>query len=81
MMKSVRAAGIIFEDEQGEVLVLRRRTGNPEGGTWGLVGGKAESEESGKLTAIRKAKAEIGHEVNPDNLEFIKTYHWGSNRS
>lgn len=76
MNTNVHAAGIIFENERGEILVLRRGQDTPEGGTWGLPGGKAGPGESGKSAAIYKAKAEINHIVTPTTLEFTKTYHW-----
>src|SRR5437868_10752087 len=74
---SVHAVGVIFENEHGQILVLRRHPRDPEGATWGLVGGKLEPGEDRVQTAIREAQEEIGHLIDPSQLEFLKTYHWG----
>lgn len=76
MAKKIHAVGVIFENEHKEILVLRRHPQDPEGATWGLVGGKIESDETKEITAIRETQEEIGHTIDPSKLEFIKTYHW-----
>ncbi|HUB93550.1 MAG TPA: NUDIX hydrolase [Verrucomicrobiae bacterium] len=76
MAKKVHAVGVFFENRQGQILVLKRHPQTPEGGTWGLVGGKVDPEEDIVHTAIRKTHAEIGYAVDPSHLEFLKTYHW-----
>ena len=60
----------------GQILVLRRHPRDPEGTTWGLVGGKVDPGEDIRMTAIRETQEEIGHTINPSDLQFIKTYHW-----
>ena len=42
MANQVHAVGTIFENNKGEILVLRRHKDDPEGNTWGLVGGKID---------------------------------------
>jgi ADP-ribose pyrophosphatase len=76
MAKKVYAVGVIFENEHQQILVLRRHPRDPEGTTWGLVGGKVEPNEAKEVTAIRETQEEIGHTIDPLQLEFIKTYHW-----
>jgi 8-oxo-dGTP diphosphatase len=76
MTKKIHAAGIIFEDENGQILVLQRHPDKPEGATWGLPGGKLEPGESKEAAAIREIQEEIGHTVDRSKLEFVKTYHW-----
>jgi (d)CTP diphosphatase len=76
MTKKVHATGILFEDENGRILVLRRNAESPEGRTWGLVGGKLDEGEDSKTAAIRETQEEIGHIVQPDDLQFLKSYHW-----
>jgi ADP-ribose pyrophosphatase YjhB (NUDIX family) len=46
MAKKIHAVGVIFENEHQQILVLRRHPQDPEGATWGLVGGKVEPSES-----------------------------------
>lgn len=76
MSSKVRAVGVIFQNEEGKILVLRRNPQDPEGNTWGLVGGKPDPGETSQEAAIREVKEEIGHEINPADLKFLKTYHW-----
>lgn len=76
MASQTHAVGVIFENKKGEILVLKRHPRDPEGETWGLVGGKVDTGELPKATAIREVKEEIGYTINEDKLRFIKTYHW-----
>lgn len=76
MAKKVHAVGVIFENEHGQILVLRRHPRDPEGATWGLVGGKVEPGEDRVQAAIPEVQEEIGHTIAPVQLQFMKTYHW-----
>jgi 8-oxo-dGTP pyrophosphatase MutT (NUDIX family) len=76
MVKKIHAVGIIFENAQGQILVLKRHPVNPEGVTWGLVGGKLEAGEDRIAAAVREAREEIGYAINSTQLQFITTYHW-----
>jgi len=76
MTKKVHAVGVIFENEHGQILVLRRHPQDPEGTTWGLVGGKVEAGEDNETAAIREVQEEIGHIIEPSKMQFLKTYHW-----
>jgi mutator protein MutT len=76
MTKKVHAVGVIFENEHGQILVLRRHPESPEGVTWGLAGGKIELGEDKETAAACEVQEEIGHIINSSKLQFIKTYHW-----
>jgi len=76
MAKKVHAVGVIFENEHQQILVLRRHPRDPEGTTWGLVGGKVDPGETKEKAVIRETQEEIGHVVNPSELQFLKSYHW-----
>lgn len=76
MTKKVHATGILFEDKNGKILVLRRNAERPEGRTWGLAGGKLNEDEDSKTAAIRETQEEIGHIIQPDDLRYLKSYHW-----
>ena len=75
MSTKIYASGVIFEDD-GEILVLRRHAKGREGDTWGLVGGNIEPGEDKLDAAIREVDEEIGHNIRPSELEFLKTYRW-----
>ncbi len=76
MAKQVHAVGVIFENEHRQIIVLRRHPRDPEGATWGLVGGKVEPDETIVEAAVRETREEIGHSIDPVQLVFLKTYHW-----
>ena len=76
MKKKIHAVGIIFENEHGQILVLRRNPRDPEGGTLGLVGGKPDGGEDIKAAAVREVQEEIGHKIEPAKLQFLKSYLW-----
>ncbi len=75
-MKHVHAVGVIFEDIDGEILVLKRQTGSPEENTWGLVGGNVDRGEDGVTAAIREAEEEIGYSIPAEELHYQRTYVW-----
>ena len=70
-MNKVRAAGVIFEDEHGEILVLKRHPNDPEGTKWGIVGGKLEQNEDAATAARREVLEEAGYDINPKKLQLI----------
>lgn len=76
MIKQVHAVGIVFEDESGEVLVLKRHVNSPEAKTWGLVGGNIDPGEDALHAAVREAEEEIGHSISHEKLQYVKTYIW-----
>lgn len=57
-----QAAGVIFVAPDGDVLLLRRSSAEPNfAGHWGLPGGGAEDGESPEQAANRECKEEIGY--------------------
>lgn len=74
--KPIRAVGVLFEDEGGNVLVLRRHPASPEGGKWGLPGGKIEEGEESLEAAIREVREEICHDQEPSRLAPLRRYEW-----
>lgn len=76
MNKIINAAGVIFENEKGEILVLKRNPNVPEGSTWGLTGGGVKEGLTPKEAVINKVFAEIGYKPNENRLIFKKEFHW-----
>lgn len=58
-MNKKETAGLIIENDKGEILVLHRKEFVPEGGSWGLVGGGVEKSEDTLGDLIQKVKQEI----------------------
>lgn len=68
-------AGVIIEDDKGQILVIHRKSNVPEGNTWGLVGGKVNPEDIIR-DLISKVNQEIGLDLNKCNLRKIKVFEW-----
>ena len=79
MAKTIHAVGILIENKKGEILVLLRQKDRPEPNTYGLPGGKVELNEATKNACIRETYEETKLNVNPKDLEHLKTYNdWQS---
>ncbi len=76
MAEKVHAVGVIFEDQEGRILVLRRHAAQPEGQTWGLVGGKIQTGQTAASTAVLKVGVEIGQRIDTGRLSLVETYRW-----
>lgn len=63
MKKFIHAVGIIFENSNKEILILKRHISSMEGNTWGLVGGKVDECENKYQAAIREAREEVGVDI------------------
>ena len=76
MKKNIKAVGVVFEDKDGNILVLRRHSASREGDKWGLVGGNIDDGENSIQAAIRETSEEINHKISKLDLEFVKSYQW-----
>lgn len=69
MIKKVRGSGALFLSQKTKrFLILQKASGKKEG-IWGLVGGKAESDESIWQSLCRETQEEIG--FMPDIIKSI----------
>jgi 8-oxo-dGTP pyrophosphatase MutT (NUDIX family) len=75
-MQDIHAVGVIFGNQHGEVLVLKRHPQDPEGNSWGLVGGKIEKGENAIAAAQRETQEEIGQIIDTTRFNLLKTYTW-----
>ena len=66
-----------------KILYLHRHDHKPEGGKWGLPGGKVDKEDSSiKIAMLREIKEETGLTLEEKYLNFYKTFfvsHFGHN--
>jgi ADP-ribose pyrophosphatase YjhB (NUDIX family) len=70
----IRAAGLLIINKQGQVLVLHRKENVPEGGKWGIPGGKTEKDNTFLNTAILKTTQETGLDFYASNLKHLDTF-------
>lgn len=65
----IPAASAIIENDQGQILLHRRR----DNGSWALPGGTMEFGESISGTVIREVKEEAGLDIEPVSLVGVYT--------
>lgn len=64
--RRVSSAAIIFENTQGQVLIVKANYK----AYWTFPGGIIDKGETPKEAALREASEEVGIHVNPEELEF-----------
>ncbi|MDO4917240.1 MAG: TIGR00730 family Rossman fold protein [Rothia sp. (in: high G+C Gram-positive bacteria)] len=70
IQKFISVSAVVFRNEKGEVLTVRKR------GTRGfmLPGGKPEEGEGSASAAVREVQEELNFEVSRDDLQYIGTF-------
>ncbi len=71
---TVHVSGV-FCTYQDRFLIIKRATGRPQAGTWGIPSGKKENEETSSETAIRELYEETRISVEPQQLSHIETFY------
>lgn len=69
-MSNIDVAAIVFTDDAGRVLCVRKRT-SPR---FQLPGGKPEGDETKVQTAIRETREEVGIDVDAEQLSYLGTF-------
>lgn len=71
-----RSVSVALLDERDRVLILRRPPdAKVAPGLWQLPGGKMDAGEAPVETAVREVGEELGFELSPDDLTFVRTFH------
>lgn len=61
----IEVAAAIIENDQGQLLIARRRQGKSQAGLWEFPGGKLEANESPETCLIRELREEMNIEIIP----------------
>ncbi|MFC5471585.1 8-oxo-dGTP diphosphatase MutT [Cohnella suwonensis] len=61
----IEVAAAIIENDQGQILIARRKKGKSQEGMWEFPGGKLEPGESPETCLIRELQEEMGIEIIP----------------
>ncbi len=68
--KIIPAVYIIFKNNIGETLFLRRANTSYQDGKLSLVASHVEENEDFKIAAVRESKEEVGVDILEENLNF-----------
>ncbi|WP_261304000.1 (deoxy)nucleoside triphosphate pyrophosphohydrolase [Paenibacillus andongensis] len=71
----IRVAAAIIENEEGLLLIARRRPEKSQGGLWEFPGGKLEEGESPEACLVRELKEEMNIKIEPYEF-FGMNDHW-----
>ena len=74
MSKTVHIAGVLIENNEGQILVLLRPETDLEPNTYGLIGGGIKFWESKEKALSREVYEETKLKINPEDFKFLKTY-------
>jgi 8-oxo-dGTP diphosphatase len=70
-MKEIQVVAGIISNEEGKILIAKRKKELSDGGKWEFPGGKVEKNESHKQTLYREIKEELGIEIVVEELFVI----------
>jgi 8-oxo-dGTP diphosphatase len=65
----IQVAAAIIENEQGQVLIARKKPGKPQAGLWEFPGGKLESGESPIDCLKRELREEMQITIEPSSIK------------
>jgi 8-oxo-dGTP diphosphatase len=71
----IRVAAAIIENEQGQILIARRKKGKSQEGMWEFPGGKIERDETVEECLRRELREEMDIEIEPFAY-FGENDHW-----
>ncbi|MEB3103548.1 8-oxo-dGTP diphosphatase MutT [Ferviditalea candida] len=74
----IEVAAAIIENEQGQILIARRRAGKSQAGLWEFPGGKLEPGESAEACLRRELLEEMNIVIAPYAYFGVNKHDYGS---
>ena len=74
----IEVAAAIIENEQGQILIARRRQGKSQAGMWEFPGGKLEADESVEACLQRELREEMGIDITPYEFFAVNEHDYGT---
>ncbi|MBD3920953.1 8-oxo-dGTP diphosphatase MutT [Paenibacillus sp. PR3] len=74
----IQVAAAIIEDEQGRILIARRKPGKSQAGMWEFPGGKIEQGELADDCLRRELMEEMEIEIDPYAFFGVNDHHYGA---
>lgn len=75
----IEVAAAIIENDQGEILIARRKKGKSQEEMWEFPGGKIEEGESVQACLQRELLEEMQIDILPHTFFGVNDHHYGSN--
>ncbi|MGZ9584889.1 8-oxo-dGTP diphosphatase MutT [Paenibacillus marinisediminis] len=73
----IQVAAAIIENEEGQILIARRRAGKSQAGMWEFPGGKLEQGESAEMCLKRELAEEMQIEIEPYERYGANSHQYG----
>ncbi|MEK4996818.1 MULTISPECIES: 8-oxo-dGTP diphosphatase MutT [Paenibacillus] len=73
----IKVAAAIIHNEEGQILIARRRQGKSQAGLWEFPGGKIEQDESIAECLQRELQEEMGITILPYESFGMNEHHYG----
>lgn len=73
----IQVAAAIIHNEEGQILIARRRQGKSQAGLWEFPGGKIEQDESVAECLQRELQEEMGIMILPYESFGMNEYNYG----
>jgi len=74
----IEVAAAIIENEQGQILIARRKKGKSQEGLWEFPGGKLEPGESPEACLKRELLEEMNIEIDPYERFGVNEHDYGT---
>ncbi len=74
----LEVAAAIIENEQGQLLIARRKQGKSQGGLWEFPGGKIEQGESVEACLQRELQEEMNISIDPYEPFGVNDHAYGT---
>ncbi|MEK3751516.1 8-oxo-dGTP diphosphatase MutT [Paenibacillus sp. FSL E2-8871] len=74
----IQVAAAIIHNEEGQILIARRRQGKSQAGLWEFPGGKIEQDESIADCLQRELQEEMGITILPYESFGVNEHNYGS---
>jgi len=74
----IEVAAAIIENEQGNILIARRREGKSQAGMWEFPGGKVEQNETVEACLQRELLEEMNIAIDPYELFAVNEHDYGT---
>lgn len=78
MKQMIEVAAAIIENQQGQILIARRKKGKSQAGMWEFPGGKIEMGETAQDCLVRELQEEMNIRIQPGEQFGVNEHDYGT---